>query len=69
MEFIGEITEEIKSGCKNYGKFGDEIKFDDFFSITNTLLTFSDGLKNKYNFDLTSISWPQKVKLGKCRDM
>lgn len=39
---------ELKIGEEDYADFVEEFKADDYFSINDTLLTFSDGLKNKY---------------------
>lgn len=49
-----EVKDVIKEliqweiGDEDYADFGEQIKAEDFFSINNTLFTFSDGFKNEY---------------------
>ena len=39
---------ELKIGKEDYADFIEEFESNDYFSINDTLLTFSDGFKNKY---------------------
>lgn len=44
---INELI-QWKIGDEDYADFREQIKVEDFFSINNTLFTFSDGFKNEY---------------------
>ena len=42
-----------KIGGEDYASFGEEFKYNDYFSINNTLLTFKDDINNEYRLNIS----------------
>lgn len=47
FDVIKELI-QWRIGDEDYADFGEQIKAEDYFSINNTLFTFSNGFKNEY---------------------